>query len=882
MSTRARLVLLAIMLAACSALAEAQQQPQPQPPDPFQFNVPAAQTNVSGIAANAVRMLYAFRQEVERPLNDYFFMIAGAIFTLVSCFYFLKLCHEHGGMDFVLLGRFIARFAVFGFLLANVLFLMWGFGRVGQQLAYGSPGSVQMNGAPPSPSWLSRLASQRRQSFDLAYKRFTRGLFTVTVKGTPRDLTDPGDGTVTILGVTKNKGLSVDALAGAATGEGAWSDPVTWFKTVSWNRFFMECAGFFNTYAWHFVVIFLELMAAIAIAVGMDKGGLASRITKNWAWGFVAIALVMPSVSQILSIFAYTFGALALQIGDNYASMYYWDPNTLAVVRGQGPQQALSGEPWQMIAAGSIGMFLSACLMFSSIVIAYQITLGRVYETVSAGVGGWMSTAAASVIGLYSATTSASLGRQAEQMTLQGAHAAEGANFRAEHRAADKTVQGGAVASRASAEAGYVEKRADVEATRDASISRAGLGHWRGVQENEAKYQQTITESEARMKSGQVSADHARNKENEGLLGGSIANAAKGIARLDNDWGITRWWEGKDSKVIGEPSNPSAARPAAPQATAPSAGAPGPDDNSSSRSFLPPAGMPAGGGRFGAPRDYNRDGLFREKHGGEDYARAQGFGRGTVVGSESEGTVLWSGRNNAYGNRVFVERADGTVVAYSHLADESSRHLQPGVALKRGDVIGQVGNTGAASRGFHLHVDAGRLVGFGKDGEPVIARLDKSPSSQGIIPVRVSGDGLPNTVVDPNASMPTQTRQAMNRASEETERGVRSGAGAHADEMDRISYEALREEKHIAARMSQQILSGADQGRDRRLAGIKVQEALGYEANRIRHEGAQEASDLRFKFGMEAARIREAGQRAGSFGSVFAQQAGRIGEHFRY
>lgn len=50
-------------------LAQAQ-QPQPLP-DPFQFNVPAAQSNVSGIAANAVRMLQVFRQEVERPLNDY-------------------------------------------------------------------------------------------------------------------------------------------------------------------------------------------------------------------------------------------------------------------------------------------------------------------------------------------------------------------------------------------------------------------------------------------------------------------------------------------------------------------------------------------------------------------------------------------------------------------------------------------------------------------------------------------------------------------------------------------------------------------------------------------------------------------------------------------
>ncbi|MCS6972358.1 MAG: M23 family metallopeptidase [Turneriella sp.] len=84
-------------------------------------------------------------------------------------------------------------------------------------------------------------------------------------------------------------------------------------------------------------------------------------------------------------------------------------------------------------------------------------------------------------------------------------------------------------------------------------------------------------------------------------------------------------------------------------------------------------------------------------HSGIDVAAA----RGSMVVAATDGTVLLTGDQGAYGHTIFVENNDGTVAWYAHLTDSV---VKPGDKIVRGQFIGISGNTGR-STGPHLHFE---------------------------------------------------------------------------------------------------------------------------------------------------------------------------------
>lgn len=84
-------------------------------------------------------------------------------------------------------------------------------------------------------------------------------------------------------------------------------------------------------------------------------------------------------------------------------------------------------------------------------------------------------------------------------------------------------------------------------------------------------------------------------------------------------------------------------------------------------------------------------------HAGIDLAAPEG----TPYKSVHAGEVTQAGYNGGYGYAVTVRNDDGTEVIYAH-----SRHLfvKAGDKVKAGQVLGEVGNTGA-SYGTHLHLE---------------------------------------------------------------------------------------------------------------------------------------------------------------------------------
>ncbi len=95
----------------------------------------------------------------------------------------------------------------------------------------------------------------------------------------------------------------------------------------------------------------------------------------------------------------------------------------------------------------------------------------------------------------------------------------------------------------------------------------------------------------------------------------------------------------------------------------------------------------------------------RGNHQGIDIAAAYGL----PVHASGDGLVLQASEQGGLGRAVFLFHGYGLTSRYGHL---SAVTVRPGQRVKRGDVIGRVGNTGR-STGPHLHYEV-RL-----DGEPL-------------------------------------------------------------------------------------------------------------------------------------------------------------------
>ena len=88
-------------------------------------------------------------------------------------------------------------------------------------------------------------------------------------------------------------------------------------------------------------------------------------------------------------------------------------------------------------------------------------------------------------------------------------------------------------------------------------------------------------------------------------------------------------------------------------------------------------------------------------HEGMDFSATVG----TEVYATGNGTVIGAGREvqGGYGNYVRIRHPNGYSTAYGHMARYADG-VAPGVAVKQGQIIGYVGNTGK-STSPHLHYE---------------------------------------------------------------------------------------------------------------------------------------------------------------------------------
>lgn len=83
---------------------------------------------------------------------------------------------------------------------------------------------------------------------------------------------------------------------------------------------------------------------------------------------------------------------------------------------------------------------------------------------------------------------------------------------------------------------------------------------------------------------------------------------------------------------------------------------------------------------------------------------------GAPVIATGDGQVVWGGPQGAYGNVIMIDHGHNLTSVYAHLSEVG---VKVGEAVKRGQLIGKVGNTGR-STGPHLHYEV-RVNGVPQD-----------------------------------------------------------------------------------------------------------------------------------------------------------------------
>lgn len=96
---------------------------------------------------------------------------------------------------------------------------------------------------------------------------------------------------------------------------------------------------------------------------------------------------------------------------------------------------------------------------------------------------------------------------------------------------------------------------------------------------------------------------------------------------------------------------------------------------------------------FGLRRFFNEQ--ERNPHSGLDIAAPEG----TDIKTAADGTVIEAGDFFFSGNMVYIDHGQGLISLYAHL---SRIDVKPGDVLRRGDILGAVGQTGRVT-GAHLH-----------------------------------------------------------------------------------------------------------------------------------------------------------------------------------
>ncbi len=341
---------------------------------------------------------------VVRPALPYLTFFAWIIASFVLIISFLRKFSDERGYSVELLFRWGVRTLFFMLIIGSAPYLMDVFTLIGKQIA---------NPVRSANHWLVK-------DFDEKMKQYVKANFSVE---------DPNaiiaerlpNGEPGILGVINNKESSVADIT-ADLNYLNWNMP-RMFTLMVVAQNIIKFGGILLALAGLFILIGLKLSSPIMAALGFDDK-FAAQTFYPFCWGVATFCLSYPIVKEVAMYIAYSIGIVALSIY-NGEPLYSLDPNTAKIISSG------NYDPGSSAAIVTFLFFIAALSYILSVVLAYKLLRGQVYESVNQVSMGWMLSAVGTALETYGLVAGAAINRQAENTQILGSYNSERANAKA-------------------------------------------------------------------------------------------------------------------------------------------------------------------------------------------------------------------------------------------------------------------------------------------------------------------------------------------------------------------------------------------------------------------------------------------------------------------
>ena len=341
---------------------------------------------------------------VVKPMLPYLTFFAWIIASFVLIISFLRKFSDERGYSVELLFRWGIRTLCFMLVIGSAPYLLDVFTLIGKQIA---------KPLKSANYWLMK-------DFDEKMRQYVKANFSVE---------DPNaiiaerlpNGEPGILGVINNKESSVADIT-ADLNFLNWNMP-RMFSLVVISQNIIKFGGILLALAGLFILIGLKLASPIMAALGFDDK-FAAQTFYPFCWGVATFCLSYPIVKEIAMYIAYSIGLIALSIY-NGEPLYTLDPNTAKII------STGNYDPGSSAAIVTFLFFIAALSYILSVVLAYKLLRGQVYESVNQVSMGWMLSAVGTALETYGLVAGAAINRQAENTQIQGIYNSEKTNAKA-------------------------------------------------------------------------------------------------------------------------------------------------------------------------------------------------------------------------------------------------------------------------------------------------------------------------------------------------------------------------------------------------------------------------------------------------------------------
>lgn len=341
---------------------------------------------------------------VVRPVLPYLTFFAWIIASFVLIISFLRKFSDERGFSVEQLFRWGIRTLCFMLIIGSAPYLLDVFTLIGKQIA---------NPVKSANYWLVK-------DFDEKMRQYVKANFSVE---------DPNaiiaerlpNGEPGILGVINNKESSVADIT-ADMNFLNWNMP-RMFSLVVISQNIIKFGGILLALAGLFILIGLKLASPIMAALGFDDK-FAAQTFYPFCWGVATFCLSYPIVKEVAMYIAYSIGIIALSIYNN-EPLYTLDPQTAKIISSG------NYDPGSSAAIVTFLFFIAALSYILSVVLAYKLLRGQVYESVNQISMGWMLSAVGTALETYGLVAGAAINRQAENTQVQGIYNAEKVNAKA-------------------------------------------------------------------------------------------------------------------------------------------------------------------------------------------------------------------------------------------------------------------------------------------------------------------------------------------------------------------------------------------------------------------------------------------------------------------